>query len=127
MFVLGGTKIQEAFPMMAAALRDGVVDTVLTAGLVANVMLAAKGVDIGAPSMEFIRASQLEKFIEESKAILAEHGDKVVLPADLAYVRDGARAELEVVNLPVDEQLVDLGHATVARYATSSPPPAPCS
>ena len=54
-FVLGGTKIQEAFPMMAAALRDGVVDTVLAAGLVANVMLAARGVDIGAPSMEFIR------------------------------------------------------------------------
>ena len=42
-FVLGGTKIQEAFPMMAAALADGVVDVVLTAGLVANVMLAASG------------------------------------------------------------------------------------
>ena len=115
-FLLGGTKIQEAFPMMAAALHDGVVDTVLTAGLVANVMLAAKGVDIGAPSMEFIRASQLEKFVDESKAILAEHGDKVVLPVDLAYVRDGAREELDVVNLPVDEQLVDLGQATVTRY-----------
>ena len=86
-FLLGGTKIQEAFPMMAAALRDGVVDTVLTAGLVANVMLAADGVDIGAPSMDFIRASQLERFVEESKAILAEHGDKVVLPVDLAYVQ----------------------------------------
>ena len=115
-FVLGGTKIQEAFPMMAAALRDGVVDTVLTAGLVANVMLAARGVDIGAPSMEFIRASQLEKFVDESKAILAEHGDKVVLPVDLAYVRDGAREEIDVVDLPVDDQLVDLGQATVTRY-----------
>ena len=116
-FLLGGTKIQEAFPMMAAALRDGVVDTVLTAGLVANVMLAARGVDIGAPSMELIRVSQLEKFVEESKAILAEHGDKVVLPADLAYVKDGARVEVEVVNLPVDEQLVDLGHEAAAAYA----------
>jgi phosphoglycerate kinase len=116
-FLLGGTKIQEAFPMMAAALRDGVVDTVLTAGLVANVMLAASGVDIGAPSMEFIRASQLEKFVDESGAILAEHGDKVVLPDDVAYVKDGARVEVDVVDLPVDEQLVDLGGATVARYA----------
>ncbi len=71
-FILGGTKIQEAFPMMAAALADGVVDTVLTAGLVANVMLAASGVDIGEPSLEFIRASQLESYIEESRAILAE-------------------------------------------------------
>jgi phosphoglycerate kinase len=115
-FVLGGTKIQEAFPMMAAALRDGVVDTVLTAGLVANVMLAASGVDIGKPSMDFIRASQLEQFVEESKAILAEHGDKVVLPADLAYVEGGERREVAAADLPVDAQLVDLGHAAVAEY-----------
>ena len=115
-FLLGGTKIQEAFPMMAAALRDRVVDKVLTAGLVANVMLAASGADIGAPSMDFIRANQLERFVDESKAILAEHGDKVVLPADLAYVQDGARAEVAVAGLPVDEQLVDLGHAAVAEY-----------
>ena len=115
-FVLGGTKIQEAFPMMAAALADGVVDTVLTAGLVANVMLAAGGVDIGEPSLDFIRASQLEQFVDESRAILAEHGDKVVLPADLAYVRDGRRAEVAVADLPVDAQLVDIGHQAVADY-----------
>ena len=114
-FVLGGTKIQEAFPMMAAALADGVVDTVLTAGLVANVMLAAKGVDIGAPSMDFIRASQLDGFIEESKAILAEHGEKIVLPLDVAYV-EGRRPAWRSTSptCPVDEALVDIGHATVA-------------
>jgi phosphoglycerate kinase len=116
LFVLGGTKIQEAFPMMAAALRDGVVDTVLTAGLVANVMLAAKGVDIGAPSIDFIRASQLERFIDESKALLAEHGERIVLPADLACVRDGARVEVAVAELPADEPLVDIGHRAVEEY-----------
>ncbi len=115
-FLLGGTKIQEAFPMMAAALRDGVVDTVLAAGLVANVMLAAKGVDLGAPSLDFIRASQLERFVDESKAILAEHGDKVVLPADVAVVKDGARVELPVGGLPADGQIVDLGHEAVETF-----------
>jgi phosphoglycerate kinase len=115
-FVLGGTKIQEAFPMMAAALRDGVVDTVLTAGLVANVMLAASGVDIGAASMEFLRASQLESYVEESKTILAAHGDKIVLPADLAYVEGGERREVAVADLPVDAQLVDLGYRAAADY-----------
>ena len=89
----------------------------LTAGLVANVMLAASGVDIGAPSMEFIRASQLEPFIEESRAILAEHGDKIVLPADLACVRDGERVEVAVSDLPVADKLVDIGHAAAADYA----------
>ncbi len=115
-FVLGGTKIQEAFPMMAAALRDGMVDTVLAAGVVANVMLAAKGVDIGEPSLEFIRAGQLERFIEESKAILADHGDKVVLPADVACVKAGGRVELASADLPVDAQLVDIGHRAVDEY-----------
>jgi phosphoglycerate kinase len=115
-FVLGGTKIQEAFPMMAAALADGVVDTVLTAGLVANVMLAASGVDLGEPSLEFIRASQLEPYIEESKAILTAHGDKIVLPADLAVVRGGVRAEVAAAGLPVDQPVVDIGHAAVEEY-----------
>ena len=115
-FLLGGTKIAEAFPMMAAALADGTVDMVLTAGLVANVMLAAAGSDIGAPSLEFIRASQLERFIDESKAILAEHADKIVLPLDLAYVRGGRRVEVAVAELPVVAQLVDLGQRTVASY-----------
>jgi phosphoglycerate kinase len=114
--VLGGTKIQEAFPMMAAALADGVVDQVLTAGLVANVMLAASGADIGVASMEFIRASQLERYVEESKAILAEHGEKIVLPEDVAVVRGGARVEVAAAELPVAEQIVDLGHAAVDAY-----------
>jgi phosphoglycerate kinase len=115
-FLLGGTKIQEAFPMMAAALADGVVDQVLTAGLVANVMLAASGVDIGAASMDFIRASQLEPYIEESRAILAEHGAKIALPADVAVVRDGERTEVATSELPVSEQIVDLGYAAVDAY-----------
>ncbi len=115
-FLLGGTKIQEAFPMMEAALADGVVDQVLAAGLVANVMLAAGGVEIGAASMEFIRTSQLEPYIEESRRILATHGDKIVLPADVAVVRDGERAEVAVADLPVAEQIVDLGHAAVGDY-----------
>ena len=115
-FILGGTKIQEAFPMMAAALADGVVDTVLTAGLVANVMLAASGVDIGEPSLEFIRASQLESYIEESRAILAKHGHQIVLPPDVAVVRGGERVEVSTAGLPVGEQIVDLGHAAVDVY-----------
>jgi phosphoglycerate kinase len=118
-FILGGTKIQEAFPMMKAALADGVVDQVLTAGLVANVMLAASGVDIGAPSSEFIRASQLEPFIDESRVLLAAHGDKIMLPADLAVVRAGERVEVDVADLPVAEQLVDLGHKAVADYSSA--------
>ena len=40
-----------------------------------------------------------------------------MLPADLACVKDGARVEVAVADLPVDEPLVDIGHAAVAEYA----------
>lgn len=115
-FVLGGAKIAEAFPMMAAALRDGVVDVVLTGGLVGNVMLVAAGVDIGGPSLELIRASQLERFVGEAAKILAEHGERIVLPEDVAYVRDGVRVEVTTADLPVAALLVDIGSRTIARY-----------
>ena len=115
-FVLGGAKIQEAFPMMSAALADEVVDTVLTCGLVAQVMLLAAGHDLGEPSTAFIRDAHLDAFVDASRDILARYGDKVVLPRDLAYVADGRRREVAVAGLPVDELLCDLGHDTVAAY-----------
>ncbi len=115
-FVLGGAKIQEAFPMMSAALADEVVDTVLTCGLVAQVMLLAAGHDLGEPSTTFIRDAHLDAFVDESRDILARYGDKVVLPCDLAYVAHGRRREVALAALPVGELLCDLGHDTVAVY-----------
>ena len=115
-FVLGGAKIQEAFPMMSAALADDAVDTVLVCGLVAQVMLMAAGCELGEPSSSYVREAHLDAFVEESKDILARYGDKVVLPSDLAYVSGGARCEVAVADLPIDELLLDLGHDTVAAY-----------
>ena len=81
--------------MMAAALADGVVDTVLTAGLVANVMLAAsrrrhRRARHGLHPRKPARA--VHRGVEGS--ILAAHGEKIVLPADLAYVEGGVRVEV---------------------------------
>lgn len=53
-FVLGGAKISDAFMMMETVMSKGVADTVLTGGLVANIMLAAMNEEIGSGSMEFI-------------------------------------------------------------------------
>ncbi len=117
-FVLGGTKIQEAFPMMAAALADGVVDTVLTAGLVANVMLAASGVDIGEPSMEFIQcepAGAVHRGVAGDPR-RARRQDRAAGRPRLG-ARTGSAGEVAVADLPVDAPLVDIGHAAAADYA----------
>jgi phosphoglycerate kinase len=115
-FVLGGTKVDDAFLMMRAVLRDGVADTVLTGGLVGQIMLIAAGVDIGGPSTEFIRSRNLWQWVGSSQEILADFSEKVLLPLDFAIIEDGRRRELAAHDLPVDRRIVDIGHETAATY-----------
>ncbi len=115
-FVLGGTKVDDAFLMMNAVLRDGVSDAVLTGGLVGQIMLLAAGVDIGVPSTEFIKAKDLWKWVSVSSEILGKYGDAVVLPLDVACLKDGRRVEVATAELPIAEAILDVGHATVAAY-----------
>jgi phosphoglycerate kinase len=116
-FVLGGAKIQDAFLMMDKVLVEGIADMVLAGGLVGNVMLLAKGVDIGKPSAEYIYKSNLGEYIEKSKELLERFGDKIALPVDLAYVKDGKRATIDVKDLPVDELFLDIGEKTAELFA----------
>ena len=51
-FVLGGAKVSDAFLMMETVLNSGAADTVLTGGLVGNILLAAQGDEIGSGSMD---------------------------------------------------------------------------
>jgi phosphoglycerate kinase len=115
-FVLGGTKVDDAFLMMRSVLHDGVVDMVLTGGLVGQILLIAAGVDIGAPSSDFIRSKNLWQWVDSSRELLADCATKIVLPIDFAYIRDGQRCELTRGDLPTNELLLDIGHATVESY-----------
>lgn len=114
-FVLGGAKIQDAFLMMETVLGKGVADKVLTGGLVANIMLIAKGIDIGKPSTAHILNNNLGEFIEISKGLLGRFGDKIVLPSDLAYAKE-KRVTVKTSGLPVDELLLDIGEETAEVY-----------
>lgn len=115
-FVLGGAKIADAFLMMDTVLSRGIADKVLTGGLVANILLAANGTDIGAASLDFIHSQGYDSFIESAKPILKQYREKIVLPTDLAYVSDGRRMEAHVSSLPQERPLVDIGSNTAAQY-----------
>ena len=115
-FVLGGSKISDAFMMMETVLGSGVADTVLTGGLVGNILLAAKGEAIGQGSLDFICKSNYGEFIEKAKTIYAKYADKIVLPADLGYVEDGARKECKIGAVPAEICAVDVGSETAKQY-----------
>ena len=115
-FILGGTKVDDAFLMMRSVLREGVVDAVLTGGLVGQIMLIAAGVDLGGPSTELIRSKNLWQWVETSRELLADYPGKIVMPIDFAYSREDQRCELAREDLPGGEVILDIGHATVDLY-----------
>lgn len=115
-FVLGGAKINDAFMMMSTLLSGGSADKVLTGGLVGEVLLWAVGIDIGEPARTFIRGEGYEPLVEQGRKLLAEHSDKIVLPGDLAYAKDGVRKECSANFMPAEELITDIGAETAALY-----------
>lgn len=115
-FILGGAKIQDAFMIMPSVLENGSADTILATGLVANVMLVAKGVSLGQASEDIIRKKNLWEFVEQAKNILAKFREKIVLPVDFAYGENGIRIEVEINQLPSEKALTDLGSKTIKKY-----------
>lgn len=115
-FVLGGAKISDAFMMMKTVLKAGTADKVLTGGLVANILLIAKGESIGTGSLAFIENSNYGEYIEKAKGIYEAHSKRIVLPTDLAYLQTGKRAEADVANIPEAATVLDIGSASAEAY-----------
>jgi len=118
-FVLGGAKISDAFLMMSTVLGGGIADKVLAGGLVAQVLLWANGDEIGEPSREFIRKQGYENLVETGKELLGKYRDKILLPVDYGYVKDGERQECRLGALPDGEMVLDIGSETARAFADS--------
>ncbi|VBB05756.1 phosphoglycerate kinase signature [Lucifera butyrica] len=116
-FVLGGAKISDAFGMMKQVLENGTADMILTAGVTGNVMLMAKGYSIGKANEKFIMERSLDVFIEPAKEYLAKYPDKIRIPLDLAYQKEGQRREISIEELPIEEPLLDIGSKTIRAFA----------
>jgi len=115
-FVLGGAKVEDAFEMMGPVLSNGSADHVLTGGLVANIMLAAFGFDIGDRSRRFLGQRGLDRFIDDARGLVARYGDRIRMPSDVAYV-DAQRREVLVTSPLAEGLIVDIGCETAERYA----------
>ena len=115
-FVLGGAKIQDAFLMMDKVLKEGTADVVLTGGLVANIVMVAKDIDIGKASEDFIYKKNLGECIKTAREILDAYSEKIMVPEDFAYVEDEQRHEVSVGDIPQDQLLIDIGRETISRY-----------
>jgi phosphoglycerate kinase len=115
-YLLGGNRISDAFGMMDAVLSNGSAHRILTCGLTGVVMLIAKGCKVGANALNYIKKNGFEGFIQEAATLLGKYGNKILIPEDLAIARDGKRREISIKELPLDEDLFDIGSRSIELY-----------
>ena len=110
--VLGGSKVSDKLGVISALLPK--VDRLLVGGGMCFTFLKAQGYEVGDSLLE---ADQ----VETCQGLLAEAGDKIVLPTDVvvsADISDDASTEtVPVEAIPAGQKGLDIGPDSVARFA----------
>ena len=110
--IVGGAKVTDKLGVLEAFLERA--DTVLIGGAMCFPFFAAAGHSVGASLCE-------AEGIAPAQRVVAEGGDKVVLPADLVAGRefsaDTDRQVLDGVDVPDGWMGLDVGPRTIERYS----------
>ena len=115
-FLLGGMKPDDSIDVMENVLSNGTADSVLTTGIVGNIVLWAAGIDIGQVNRDFIASRGYESMVDKAKDLIDRFGDKVKYPLDGACEINGERVDIDVEELP-NEAIFDIGVKTINYYA----------
>jgi phosphoglycerate kinase len=117
--VLGGTKVDDSIEVAAHVLENGIANTVIVIGVVANVFYLAAGYDIGKPSTQLIEQLKYQGEIKKAQDILAKFGDRVIMPASVAVRQNGKRVEYPIDRIPADTPVMDLGMDALAALVST--------
>ncbi len=117
LYILGGAKGDDSLEISKYVLDNGIADYVLTGGVVGQMFLAAKGIDLGAPNMKFLEEKKLMGIVLGIKALMQKYPNKIKAPVDVAVEVNKKRKEISVEKLPTDYPMFDIGAKTVKEYA----------
>ncbi|ABU81458.1 phosphoglycerate kinase [Ignicoccus hospitalis] len=113
-FVLGGGKVPDTIVIIENLVKNKVADRILTTGLVAEVFLVAKGVDLGEKNMEVLEKKGLLGLIPKAKKLLLA-GAPIETPLDFKTVDEEGNVRVEPA-FSVTGLIRDVGPATVKTY-----------
>ncbi len=116
-YVMGGAKADDSLEISKYVLGNGIADYVVVGGVTSQLFLAAKGVDLGKKTMDFLVKKELTGLIPGIKALMEKYPEGVVVPVDVALDVDGKRKEISVNQLPTEYSIFDIGAKTVENYA----------
>ena len=115
-YILGGAKFGDVPHMIDLVLTRGIADTVIVVGLAGNAFLLARGVDIGEASSKVLADELTEENFQAAREVLAKHGQKILLPVDVAVERDGKRVCVSTGDMPTAEPALDIGDKSIDKF-----------
>lgn len=115
-FLLGGMKPEDSIDVMENVLSNGTADSILTTGIVGNIVLWAADVDIGQVNKDFIASRGYKDMVEKAKDLIERFGDKVKYPIDVACEINGERVDIDFREIP-NKSIFDIGVKTINYYA----------
>lgn len=112
-FIIGGAKFEDAVDLIRHVLKENIADKVLLSGVVGNLFLLGRGIEIGG-SEDMIYKNADQKLIDKVKQLIVDFGRRIETPVDVAVEIDGGRVEHTVNDLPDVHRILDIGGGTIA-------------
>jgi phosphoglycerate kinase len=116
-YVMGGAKADDSLEISKYVLGKDIADFVLLGGVTSQLFLAAKGINLGQKTTDFLAKKELNQFIPGIKSLLEQYPTKIILPTDVALDNNGKRLEIQVNQLPTELSIFDIGMETVKNFA----------
>ncbi len=112
--VAGGAKVPDTVRAVGHLLRDGLVETVATGGLVGFVFAVAKNGFTTPHVRKFVEKSGLTSAITRARELIEKYPARISVPTDFAVEVNGSRMDIDVFSLGSDP--LDIGKATLGTY-----------
>jgi phosphoglycerate kinase len=115
-FMFGGAKFSDVVITIERILTNKTADKVLLTGLPAHAFLKAEGYDLGEKNETALSEEGTPDQFEEIERVLTKFKDSMYCPVDFAVSEGEARKEIDLIELPSDYNLFDIGKKTIKKF-----------
>ncbi|MEM3692694.1 MAG: phosphoglycerate kinase [Candidatus Bathyarchaeia archaeon] len=116
-YILGGAKAEDAAAISEYVLSHGKADFIITGGVIGQLFLHAKGVNLGEANRRFLESKGFLQYVPKIQSLFQDFPDRILTPEDFGVEVVGKRRNISLEDLPTPFLILDIGPRTVERYA----------
>jgi len=113
-FILGGSKVRDMLRVIENLVANKLADRILATGLLAQVFLAAKGVNIGSENMAYLEEMGVLQLIPRARYVLMR-GAPIETPIDFKVLKENNVYDRGLGE--IDGVIMDIGENTIKMYS----------